>query len=718
MKQKRFRRLFMGASGLMLMASVQAGIPVWTYSAPNPAQVTVSAGSSATVQYTVTNQSTRTKNLILKVTPGLSASPCYLAGKGSSCALTLTVNGSQIPEQGLHAGPIMCEQGNPNQCYQPGAGNVLNVVKGNSPPVTDAVISLNPSSVIFTAGNTSSLITLTNTSSIVANGLNITPSANLSLVSNTCGATLAPQASCQFSVTSAVVSTGNSVSIHGSNTNSAVLDVTVSAVPLAMISVSPTTLVLAQNGPAETVTLSNTSLTTAVENLQATIPGASAITISSTTCTSTLAANSSCQYSFLPGSGAETNTVISINGSNTTGAATVTANVSAAVISATPDAFSFAEGGATQVVTITNDGSVDAFNVGATMNTPTRGVTLTGNTCPSSLSSVVPNNTCQLTFTSGSSTGATTATIAGTNTNSITADITVTAASNTTLSVTAITSPAVIAVNPASGVQLSIENTGSTTAYSVVYTLPSGWNGVNSGSCGDIPPAPGPGNTCTLTFNATQPNVTNTIGFSADNAAVVQSPSIAFSYQGYLVYAVTPTTSTTGTVYVVNTADSGVYQWDSTSPDCNDGLSGTSTCAVTNATSLTDGQYADSLGNTYKIITTIGTQNPPYSTNAAGACYNITTSSGNAVPQGTWYLPAKDELNNICVSLRSLGFGGFSTGYYWSSAEYSDSTDSHCPSVGACAWFQWLGFGDCSPQVAQPKSYPGSRVRCSQAIVY
>lgn len=520
MTQKRFRRLFMGASGLMLMASVQAGIPVWTYSAPNPAQVTVSAGSSATVQYTVTNQSTRTKNLILKATPGLSASPCYLAGKGSSCTVTLTVNGSQIPEQGLHAGPIMCEQGNPNQCYQPGAGNVLNVVKGNSPPVTDAVISLNPSSVTFTAGDTSSLITLTNTSSIVANGLNITPSANLSLASNTCGATLAPQASCQFSVTSTVVSTGNSVSIHGSNTNSVVLGVTV------------------------------------------------------------------------------------------------------------------------------------------------------------------------------------------------------TAASNTTLSVTAITSPAVIAVNPASGVQLSIENTGSTTAYSVVYTLPSGWNGVSSGSCGDIPPAPGPGNTCTLTFNATQPNVTNTIGFSANNAAVVQSPPIAFSYQGYLVYAVTPTSSTTGTVYVVNTADSGTSQWDSTYPDCNNGELGTSTCAVTNATSLTDGQYADSLGNTYKIITTIGTQNPPYSTNAAGACYNITTSSGNAVPQGTWYLPAKDELNNICVNLRSLGFGGFSTGYYWSSAEYSDTSGFHCPSAGACAWFQWLGFGDCSPQVAQPKSYPGSQVRCSQAIVY
>lgn len=105
------RYLGIAVIGLCLSTGINAKTPVWTYSSPSPAQVTVSTGSTATVSYTVINQSSRSKNLILR-TPhpgGLSVSPCYLAGKGSTCALILTLNGSQLPKKGLNAGPVLCE---------------------------------------------------------------------------------------------------------------------------------------------------------------------------------------------------------------------------------------------------------------------------------------------------------------------------------------------------------------------------------------------------------------------------------------------------------------------------------------------------------------------------------------------------------------------------------------------------------------------------------
>jgi photosystem II stability/assembly factor-like uncharacterized protein len=133
MNHKYYKTSFYGV-GLILATSVHAGIPVWTYSAPNPASVTVSANSMATVQYTVTNQSQKSQNLILKPTAGLSASPCYLAQKGSTCALTITVNGSGVPLKGIHAGPTLCKEGSLNQCYQPAAANQLNITRVTTPP--------------------------------------------------------------------------------------------------------------------------------------------------------------------------------------------------------------------------------------------------------------------------------------------------------------------------------------------------------------------------------------------------------------------------------------------------------------------------------------------------------------------------------------------------------------------------------------------------------
>lgn len=351
-----------------------------------------------------------------------------------------------------------------------------------------------------------------------------------------------------------------------------------------------------------------------------------------------------------------------------------------AVIKASPTSFNLSQGGEAQIVTITNEGPADAFGI-AISNYPGLGIAVSG-ACASPMS---PTDTCELTFTSGSNAGSTTAVIMGSNTNSVTENITVTPPPTTTLTTSVLTAPAVIEVG-GSGVQVSIENTGTTTAYNVMPILPSGWGGVNtSANCGDI--APGAGNACILTFNATLPNVANTIGFSADNvASVVQSQAIAFSYQGYLVYAVTPVPPTTGIAYVVYTSET-TKRWESTVPPCLG-------CTQTNATSNTNG--AANTSTIYNVLTTSGGQTA--ADYAAGYCYTL------FAPNGTWYLPASSELNNIYNNLKSLGFGAFGSNSYWSSTE-SDANN---------AWGQNFPDGNSGPR----NKGASFGVRCVRALSY
>ncbi len=51
-----------------------------------------------------------------------------------------------------------------------------------------------------------------------------------------------------------------------------------------------------------------------------------------------------------------------------------------------------------------------------------------------------------------------------------------------------------------------------------------------------------------------------------------------------------------------------------------------------------------------------------------------------------WFLPSKDELNEIWVNLGANGIGGFTTGYYWSSSEDIANPNN--------AWDQGFGIGN------------------------
>lgn len=218
------------AVGLALSTAIHADdekTPLWTYSAPSPAQVVVSIGGMATIQYTVTNHSSKTKNLLLKETPGLSATSCYLPGRDSTCTLTLSINGSMISEQGLHAGPVLCEQSNPSQCYQPNAANLLNVNKNT----TDASLQVSTDELALKAGGNARIITITNTGALNATNVTYTLSPALpsdATINPADCATILPNTTCVLTVTPGTTPTAVpgdltpmavTVNIKGNNTN-------------------------------------------------------------------------------------------------------------------------------------------------------------------------------------------------------------------------------------------------------------------------------------------------------------------------------------------------------------------------------------------------------------------------------------------------------------------------------------------------------------------
>ena len=97
----------------------------------------------------------------------------------------------------------------------------------------------------------------------------------------------------------------------------------------------------------------------------------------------------------------------------------------------------------------------------------------------------------------------------------------------------------------------------------------------------------------------------------------------------------------------------------------------TSNSTTTGTTSTTDG-----LANTNAMIAAGAAAHP-----AGNAC-------ATKAPAGTWYLPAKDELNLVWTNRGAINLAakGFNTGgtYYWSSTEIGSIT----------AWFQRLSDGN------------------------
>ena len=124
----------------LMLTSAQAAKPLWTFAPQTPTEMTVVKGDSAQVIYTVQNQSAKPKNLVMKPIAGVSqGAPCQLPAKGS-CTLTLNINGSALQGDVL-GGPVLCQQGNDLQCYQPSSANILRIRLTEPPPVQQFTVT-------------------------------------------------------------------------------------------------------------------------------------------------------------------------------------------------------------------------------------------------------------------------------------------------------------------------------------------------------------------------------------------------------------------------------------------------------------------------------------------------------------------------------------------------------------------------------------------------
>lgn len=124
---------------LMASTAVKAEIPLWDIVlSSGSATQNLSPNLNASVSYTVRNQSSKPKTVVMLPIQAVSHPPaCRLAPRGqagSTCVLNLVITGSQLPATGIQGGPKVCRQ-NPNgtanltQCYQPDAAQVLNITK-------------------------------------------------------------------------------------------------------------------------------------------------------------------------------------------------------------------------------------------------------------------------------------------------------------------------------------------------------------------------------------------------------------------------------------------------------------------------------------------------------------------------------------------------------------------------------------------------------------
>ncbi|HAT6977457.1 TPA: DUF1566 domain-containing protein [Legionella pneumophila] len=140
-KRHYFRNIILTVFFSCLMLSgVQAAKPLWTFVPQTPIDITVAKGSGAQVIYTVNNQSSRPKTLVMKPIAGISqGAPCQLPAKGS-CTLTLNVNGSAL-QGDIVGGPVLCQQGNDLQCYQPSSTNSLRIRLTQQPPVQQFTVT-------------------------------------------------------------------------------------------------------------------------------------------------------------------------------------------------------------------------------------------------------------------------------------------------------------------------------------------------------------------------------------------------------------------------------------------------------------------------------------------------------------------------------------------------------------------------------------------------
>lgn len=144
-----------------IWSKAEAHTPLWTFTPVTafPPQITIHTTENATIQYLVTNQSSRTHHLQMNAVKGITASGCNPVAPHQSCTLNLSITGSALSGDVI-GGPVLCEQGNLLQCYQPSVANLLAIHFRSTPiqyTVTSTVSaggSISPSTQTVNSGST------------------------------------------------------------------------------------------------------------------------------------------------------------------------------------------------------------------------------------------------------------------------------------------------------------------------------------------------------------------------------------------------------------------------------------------------------------------------------------------------------------------------------------------------------------------------------------
>lgn len=266
-----------------------------------------------------------------------------------------------------------------------------------------ATLNITPSSLTFTEGATGQ-ISVQNTSPIAATGMVYTIPAPLTTVTNTCGTTIAANATCVITIGSAV-STNTTVTIAGGNTTPPSTNVNVIVTPVT-ISVAPASLQY-EIGQTQVLVVTNTSPLGSPAALGLDVdPTVPAGMTANSTCPPALPATqppTSCNITF--GGAIAQVATINVFGTNTN---VVPVNVQIVadpilIVSPTTSFISIDGNGGTQTaVTLTNTSTAGVVTgVSATLPAPWVGtVNLDDSQCANLVQSPGPGNTCQLLFSS------------------------------------------------------------------------------------------------------------------------------------------------------------------------------------------------------------------------------------------------------------------------------------------------------------------------------
>lgn len=194
------------------------------------------------------------------------------------------------------------------------------------------------------------------------------------------------------------------------------LNITRGSSVFATISVNPTSLSIYENSTGQVTVTNSANSMVAAENINATIPTGSMISVQSTTCGSSLAIGDSCSITFSSGT-QEGPTSIPVSGSNTntvTVDVTVTARPSISITSPVQQSRIIPVSGSALSLQITNDVSsvVNADTITVSDKTGCLDLSVDDSNCLS----VAPGASCQLELTSPTPYAPCTITVSGSNT--------------------------------------------------------------------------------------------------------------------------------------------------------------------------------------------------------------------------------------------------------------------------------------------------------------